>query len=172
MSSGGFASGSTVIVGVVQAPFGVKGWVKLRSYTDPIDNIFKYSPWIYLVDTGDQRILCEGRRNGDGLVARFKGIEDRDAAVLIRGKPVYADRSSFPQPAPGEYYWADLIGLTVTNTQDIGLGIVSDMMSTGAHDVMIVTGNRERLIPFVKDHYVKEVNLDAGYILVDWDEEF
>jgi 16S rRNA processing protein RimM len=163
---------SVLIVGVVQAPFGVRGWVKLHSYTAPVDNILKYSPWICLGDPGDRRELCEGRRNGEGLVARFKGIDDRDAAVLARAKPVYASRASFPSPAPGEYYWADLIGLAVRNLQGLDLGVVADMMSTGAHDVMVLAGERERLVPFVRNRFVKDVNLEQGYILVDWDGDF
>lgn len=161
-----------LVVGVVQAPFGVRGWVKLHSYTIPVDNILRYSPWICLEDPDDRRELCEGRRNGEGLVARFKGIDDRDAAAIARARPVYANRASFPPPAPGEYYWADLIGLAVRNLQGINLGVVSDMMSTGAHDVMVLAGDRERLVPFVKNHFVKNVNLEQGYILVDWDEDF
>lgn len=161
-----------LVVGVVQAPFGVRGWVKLHSYTIPVDNILRYSPWICLEDPDDRRELCEGRRNGEGLVARFKGIDDRDAAAIARARPVYANRASFPPPAPGEYYWADLIGLAVGNLQGINLGVVSDMMSTGAHDVMVLAGDRERLVPFVKNHFVKDVNLEQGYILVDWDEDF
>jgi 16S rRNA processing protein RimM len=161
-----------VIIGVIQAPFGVKGWVKLRSYTDPIENILQYSPWVYANESGERRLLHEGQRNGDNLVARFVGIDDRDAAATLRGLAVYADRTRFPPAAPGEYYRIDLMGLSVTNLQGVQLGVISDIMTTGAHDVMILAGDRERLVPFVQGRFVREVNLAAGYVLVDWDEDF
>lgn len=161
-----------VVVGVVQTPFGVKGWVKLHSYTDPIDNIFDYSPWVYLGDPPARVKLCEGRRNGIALIARMEGIHDRDAAAELRGCEIHADRSSFPPAAPGEYYWADLIGLSVRNTQGVIFGTVSAIMATGANDVMVVDGEKERLVPFVMEHFVREINLEQGYILVEWDEDF
>jgi 16S rRNA processing protein RimM len=159
-----------IVIGAILAPFGVKGWVKIRSYTDPVDNILGYSAWII---AGERKIaICEGRYQGGNLIARLDGIDDRDAAAAFRGFEIFADRSSFPPAKPGEYYWADLIGLVVRNTQGADLGTVASMMATGANDVMVVKGDRERLVPFVIGHFVREINLDERYILVEWDEDF
>lgn len=161
-----------VVIGVVQAPFGIKGWVKLKSYTDPMDNIFRYPAWVFSKTDQRRVVLCSGKRQANTLIACLDGVDDRDAAALFRGCEIYTDRTSFPQSRPGEYYWVDLIGLRVRNTQNIPLGTVVSMMATGANDVMVVEGERERLIPFVMNQFVRLVDLDEGFIEVEWDQDF
>ncbi len=116
--------------------------------------------------------LAEGRKQGKKLVGRFEGIDDRDGAVALVGAEIAIRRSDLPEPDEAEFYWVDLIGLGVTNTDGESLGSVDRLIETGAHDVLVVQGDRERLIPFVTGEIVKDVDLDAGRILVDWSAEF
>ena len=116
--------------------------------------------------------LVEGRKQGKKLVGRFEGSHDREAAAALVGVEIAVRRSELPEPDEAEFYWVDLIGLGVTNTDGESLGSVDSLIETGAHDVLVVTGDRERLIPFVTGEIVKDVDLDAGRILVDWSAEY
>ncbi|MEY4685489.1 MAG: ribosome maturation factor RimM [Pseudomonadota bacterium] len=162
-----------VLVGEIVAPFGVKGWVKVRSFTDPPANILKYVPWTLTQGEREQPVVVlEGRLQGTVVAARLEGVEDRDQAIALRGMKVTVPRGVFPRAPKGHYYWADLVGLRVYTVDAIDLGVVTGLLETGANDVLEVKGDRERLIPFVMGPYVKEVDLDAGRITVDWDPEF
>lgn len=162
-----------LIVGKVTAPWGVKGWVKLLSHTDPADNLLDYAD-VELGREGRWRSAClsEGHRQGKGLVGRFEGVTDRDGAEDLRGLDIAVRRSQLPPVEQGEYYWADLVGLRVENTDGVDFGTVERMLATGANDVLIVRGDRERLIPFVRPDVVVAVDVDAGLIRVDWDADF
>ena len=116
--------------------------------------------------------LVEGRKQGKKLVGRFEGSHDREAAAALVGVEIAVRRSELPEPDEAEFYWVDLIGLGVTNTDGESLGSVDRLIETGAHDVLVVSGDRERLIPFVTGEIVKDVDLDAGRILVDWSAEY
>jgi 16S rRNA processing protein RimM len=147
--------------------------VKVLSYTDPPENILNYSPWLIADDGVNKEIkVVDGRRHGHSIIVRLEGVDGRDQAVLLRSRKISAYRHQFPQLEKGEYYWVDLIGLEVRNTCGISLGRVVDMIATGANDVMVVGGERERLVPFVTGEFVKEVRLDDGLIIVDWDPDF
>lgn len=112
--------------------------------------------------------LDECKPHGKGLVASFMGVTDRSGAEKLEGLYLAAPREAWPSTAANEYYWADLIGLTVLNEQDVVLGVVSGLIETGAHDVLqLVDGEAERLIPFVAA-YVKEVDLAGRRIRVEW----
>ena len=162
-----------VVVGEIVAPFGVKGWVKVRSFTDPPANILKYVPWTLLLGEREQPVVVlEGRLQGTVVAARLEGVEDRDQAIALRGMKVTVPREAFPRAPKGHYYWADLIGLKVYTVDAVDLGVVTGLLETGANDVLEVKGDRERLIPFVMGPYVKEVDLDAGRMTVDWDPDF
>lgn len=162
-----------VLVGEIVAPFGVKGWVKVRSFTDPPANILKYVPWT-LSDGVKEKpaVVLEGRLQGGAVVIRLEGVEDRDQAIALRGLKISVPRAVFPRTPKGHYYWADLIGLRVYTVDQVDLGLVHGLLETGANDVLEVRGERERLIPFVMGPYVKEVDLEAGRITVDWDPDF
>lgn len=162
-----------VVVGTVRGSYGVRGWVRVQSYTEPRHNILNYQPW-YLAghDTHQELRVLAGRVQGDKIVALLEGVTDPEQARELRGADILVDRGEFPQPTEGEFYWVDLIGLRVRNLGQIDLGIVRDLMATGANDVLIVSGDRERLIPFVQGRTVLRVDLEAGEILVDWDAEF
>ncbi len=162
-----------VLVGEILGAFGVRGWVKVHSYTSPPENILEYSPWFIPVDDGERSFeIMEGKRHGGSVIARLKGLADRDQAMLLRGRAISVSKDQFSPPRPGEFYWVDLIGLEVRTTLGVTLGKVANMMETGANDVMEVHGERERLIPFVIGEFVKEVRIGEGLLLVDWDPDF
>ncbi len=160
-------------MGRISGVHGVKGWVRVFSYTEPRENIVNYQPW-YLRRGDDWQPwrLAEGRAHGKGVIARLEDCEDRDQALALMNCEIGVRRDQMPEPAPGEYYWNDLIGLNVVTLQNEQLGRVDHLLETGANDVLVVSGDRERLIPFVLDKVVKQVDLDAGVIQVDWDKEF
>jgi 16S rRNA processing protein RimM len=162
-----------VIVGRVSGLYGVRGWVKIYSFTEPRENILKYSPWT--LNRENETIECaveQGRVHGKGLVAKLDGVDDRDAAARYVGAEIAVARGRFGGEAEGEYYWADLEGMRVETTAGQELGKVASLFATGANDVMVVEGDRRRLVPFVLDDVVKSVDRDAGLIAVDWDPEF
>jgi 16S rRNA processing protein RimM len=157
-----------VTVGKVAGLFGVRGWVRIYSYTRPIENILDFSPWYLRDATGwSERHLMDGRRHGRGLVAVFEGIDDRNGAHALVGQEIAVRRSQLPPSGPGEFYWQDLVGLEVVNAVGEHLGRVDHLMETGANDVLVVHGDRERLIPLVPAH-VRRIDPDAGRIEVDW----
>lgn len=167
-----------VVLGRVNGLFGVRGWIKVYSYTRPAEAIFEYDRW-WIGREGDRHAyrLIEGRVQGKTLVARLadangEPLPDRDAAVELLEFDIAVDRGDMPDPESGEYYWFDLVGLRVVTVDDIDLGRVTAMMETGANDVLVVQGDRERLIPMVVDEFVMAVDLEAGRIRVDWDPEF
>jgi 16S rRNA processing protein RimM len=162
-----------IVIGTVLGPYGVKGWIKVRSHTEPPENILRYSPWL-ISEEGCvcERKVLDGRRHGNVVVARVEGIADRDGAALLQRAEIAVPRGRFPELKRGQYYWADLVGLEVVSTEGFAFGKVAGLMATGANDVMEVHGDRERLIPFVLGQFVKEVRLDDGLIVVDWDPDF
>ena len=163
-----------VLVGKIVGLSGVKGEVKLESYTEPRTKIFSYEPWLLKSALGESEISgCRGRAQGKGIVATLPEIEDRDGAARFVGSEVWVRRSALPRPKRGEYYWADLEGLEVVTVEGAKLGRVSHLVATGANDVLVANDRkRERLIPFVLDDYVKEVDFESGRITVDWDPDF
>ena len=163
-----------ITVGRLHGAFGVRGEVKLESFTDPLRSIARYQPWI-LRDARGIEHACEGvrvREGGKGLIATMPGIEDKDAADALRGTEVLVPRLALPPPAEGEFYWVDLEGLRVVNLDGADFGIVSHLFSTGANDVLVAQGERERMIPFVLPDYIRSVDFEAGVVTVDWDADF
>jgi 16S rRNA processing protein RimM len=162
-----------VVVGQIAGLYGIKGWLKIVSHTDPRQNILDYRPW-YLERDGkiEQVDPVTGRAQGKSLVAQVAGIEDPDTATGLIGATILVNRESFAQTESDEYYWNDLVGLKVETVDGVALGGVESLLATGANDVLIVEGDRRRLIPFIADDVVKRVDLDAAMITVDWDPEF
>lgn len=169
-----------LIVGKIGAPYGVRGWVKLYSFTEPVDNLLDYDPWYTHstsstgADNSDWVIASvnEAKTHGKGFVAKFNGADDRDAAARLTGQEIAIRRDQLPPAAEGEYYWGDLTGLTVETVDGVSLGVVDHLLETGANDVLVVKGDRKRLIPYVLGSIVKNVDLDAGTMQVDWDADF
>lgn len=165
---------NTILLGRIVGAFGVRGQIKIESWTEPREAIFRYQPWILRDASGAEREFngARGKASGKHLIATFPDVEDRDAVEALRGIEILVPRSALPPPKPGEFYWVDLEGLRVVNVQGVDFGRVSHLFSTGANDVLVANGDRERLIPFVEPDYVKSVDFDAGLVTVDWDPEF
>lgn len=163
-----------ILVGRIHGAFGVRGEIKLESFTDPPGNLLRYQPWILRDAQGREREISgvRGRAGGKGLVVTLLGVEDRDAAEALRGAELYIARDALPPPKPGEFYWVDLEGLRVVNLEGIDFGVIDHVFSNGANDVIAVRGERERMIPFARPDYVKSVDFDNGLVTVDWDAEF
>ena len=162
-----------MLVGGISDAFGVKGWLKVSSYTDPPENIFKYSPW-QLCMANDGRPsrtvqLVQGKLHGKGLVVQLEGIDSRDGAESLKGLEIRVERQRVPEPDSGHYYWADLEGLQVRNSAGVVLGQVDHLLDTGSNDVMVVCGEARHLIPFIVGDTVLSVDLDAGFIQIDWE---
>ncbi|HTM22577.1 MAG TPA: ribosome maturation factor RimM [Kofleriaceae bacterium] len=166
-------TGRRILIARVAGAFGVRGEVKLQSFTDPDIAALRYQPWT-LVHRGSERPVsgARGRQTAKGVVATLPGVADRDAAEALAGAEVWVERAQLPPPAPGEYYWVDLEGLEVVNLEGVVLGRVSHLLNTGANDILSVAGDRERLIPFLEPDFVKSVDFEARRITVDWDADF
>lgn len=159
-----------MVLGRIDGLFGVKGWVKVYSYTEPREAVLDYKDWLLGREGRWQRVvLAEGKRHGKAVIARLEGIEDRDAAAELTGSDIGVDRDALPAPGDGHYYWADLEGLTVVHKDGTELGRVAYLMATGANDVLVVDGPSERLIPFVPGDVILDVDIAAGVIRVDWE---
>ncbi len=156
------------MLGRVAGVYGVRGWVKVFSETEPRENILGYSPW-YLGEDPIPRPVAEGRRHGNGVIARLTGCEDRDQAAALVGLAIAIRRDQLPPAQPDELYWADLEGLEVQTMAGVVLGRVDHLFSTPANDVVVVTGDRERLLPFLWDSVIREVDIERGLMRVDWD---
>jgi len=165
-------SAQPVLLGRVSGVFGVDGWVKLFSYTEPREAILGYrSCLLQQGDTWQALIWKQGKRHGKTVIARIEGIDDRDSAEILVGADIGIWRADLPEAGDDNYYWADLEGLTVINKDGDKLGVVASLLATGANDVLVVKGDREILVPFVTGQYVLDVDLAAGVIRVDWEWE-
>jgi 16S rRNA processing protein RimM len=161
-----------VTLGRVSGVFGVKGWLKVQSYTEPPDNIVGFGVWTLRLNGADRVFEVEdGHGQGGGVVAKLRGIDDRDVARDCAGAEILIPRDQLPPTEPGEFYWADLEGLEV-RTAGTTLGKVAYLFATGSNDVLVLDGSPERLIPFVLGSVVKQVDLAAGIIVVDWSPDF
>ena len=158
--------------GHIIGAFGVRGQVRVFSHTSPRENILNYSPWI--VEIGGVRSTCEvsGSRQGKHVIARIEGVNNRDEAEAMTSARVFIHRDQLAPLAEGEFYWTQLEGLRVFNQHDEDLGTIDHMMETGANDVMVVQGDRERLIPFVMDEIVTRVDLEGGQVVVNWEADY
>ena len=161
-----------ILLGRVLGAFGVRGELKLHSFTDPPAKVLKYQPWV-LVHRGVEREVANarGRDTAKGVLLTLPEVVDRDQAEALAGAEIWVPRSRLPAPKPGEYYWVDLEGLRVVNREGVLLGTVSHLFETAANDVIVVAGDRERLVPFLDD-YVLGVDFDARQVTVDWDPDF
>lgn len=160
-----------VVLGRVGAPFGVRGWVKVRSYTEPPEGIVNYVPW-ELARNGSlgARAVIDWKAAGGQLAVRLDGVDSREAASALTGAEVRVERSVLPPTAPGEYYWDDLVGLDAVSRDGEPLGRVSGILELPAHPVLVLTGDRERLVPLVRERLV-DVDLGAGRLTLDWHPE-
>ncbi|MFD0727667.1 ribosome maturation factor RimM [Lysobacter brunescens] len=163
-----------ILIGRIHGAFGVRGEVKLESMTEPQGNLVRYQPWILRDAAGREREVsgAKARPGGKGLIGTLPGIEDRDAAEALRGAELFVPRSALPPPKDGEFYWIDLEGLRVENLDGVDFGKAAFVFSNGANDVLVVRGDRERMIPWLRPDFVRELDFGAGRILVDWEADF
>ena len=163
-----------ILLGRIVGAFGIRGQIKIESWTEPRDAIFRYQPWILRDVQGNEREFqgARGKESGKHLVATFTDVTDRDVVEAMRGTDIYVLRSALPPPKAGEFYWIDLEGFRVVNLEGVDFGTVSHLFSTGANDVLFVRGDRERMVPFVEPDFVKSIDFDGGLITVDWDPDF
>ena len=163
-----------ILLGRIVGAFGIRGQIKIESWTEPRDAIFRYQPWILRDASGNERPFegARGKESGKHLVATFTDVTDRDVVEAMRGTDIYVLRSALPPPKAGEFYWIDLEGFRVVNLEGVDFGTVSHLCSTGANDVLFVRGDRERMVPFVEPDFVKSIDFDGGLITVDWDPDF
>ena len=159
-----------VILGRISGLFGVRGWVKVYSYTEPREAVLNYDRWLLSDKNGWQEAtVAEGQRHGKTVIVRIDGYDDRDQAAGLVGTDIGIPRDELPETGDDQYYWSDLEGLSVVHRDGTELGKVSHLLETGANDVMVVKGETERLIPFVLDKVVLGVDLAKREIRVDWE---
>ena len=168
-----------IVIGRILGAHGIKGWVKVFSFTDPMEGILDYSPWLVTKAGRVQSLAVEaGNRQGKGLVALLEGFQDRNQAESLNGAEISIPRERLPALEEGEFYWHQLEGLKVVNESGEVLGIVDHMLETGSSDVMVVhpaqdsIDDKERLIPFVEGNTVINVDLDAECIRVAWEADY
>ena len=166
---------SWVVLGQISGLYGVRGWVRIHSYTEPRGNILRYTPWQIRAgnapDTPWRTVtVSDGHLQGKGIVAHVAGWDTPEAARALLGMEIAIPREQLPAPRKGEYYWSDLIGLRVVAADNATLGTVASLLETGANDVLVVqdAAGKEHLIPFV-DGVIVSVDLDARVLRVDWD---
>jgi 16S rRNA processing protein RimM len=162
-----------ITIGRFGAPYGVKGWMKIQSFTVPVENILDYEPW-YIEQNGDwQAISLSGqRKHNQGVVATIEGCDDREQTVQYRNVDIAVPRNELPELEQNEYYWTDLEGLKVNTVTGKELGIIDHVFATGANDVLVVKGEKEHLVPYLLEQVVKKIDLDNNTMLIDWDTEF
>ncbi|MDA8963285.1 ribosome maturation factor RimM [Pseudomonadales bacterium] len=170
-----------VVIGEISAVFGVKGWLKVHSYTEPFDNILAYDNWL-LEKNGQTRqvVIDEARRHSNGIVVHIKDVDDRDLAKAYCKSQIKIPLSAMPELSKDDYYWHQLEGLQVYLQDETGqagllIGSVDHLIETGANDVLVVksalegkTESEEILIPYLLDKVVKSVDIENGTMLVDW----
>lgn len=161
-----------ICIGTFGAPHGVRGWVKINTYTENPADLFTYSPWyIQRQETYIELTAVEFARHSNHFLAKPPGCEDRDVARTFTNLDIFIKRSQLPPISEHDYYWSDLEGLTVSNTEHVTLGQVDHLFETGANPVMVVQGKQRHLIPFLKGSVIKHVCFNSQTIQVDWPEE-
>ncbi|WP_231757690.1 ribosome maturation factor RimM [Microbulbifer elongatus] len=188
MTESSVTSDELVTVGRITSVYGVRGWVKVHSYTEPMENILQYAQW-WLHNPAASSVtkgsaqwqpleIDAGKHHGKGLIIHIKGVDDRDVAAQFCQRDIAVIGGEMPQLEEGEYYWHQLQGLQVVSVfegRETPFGEVVRLMETGANDVMVVRGGsdgRERLIPYLPGEYITSVDLTKGVITVNWDPEF
>ena len=159
-------------MGRVSAPHGIKGWIKVQPFTHEIDGLLAYPEWWFSRD-GEWRHyrVAESAVHGALVLARLEGCTDREAAAALKGNEVAIPRRLLPENRPGEYYWSDLLGMEVLNRRGECLGRVAKVLETGANNVLVLEGEKERLVPFV-DSVILNVDLAGGRLSVDWELDY
>jgi 16S rRNA processing protein RimM len=157
-----------VELGAVGAPFGVRGWIKVNSYTEPPEQVFAKRRLQLRRNGATTTYPIEATgKSGGRLTAKLAGVEDRDAAAALRGATIVLPRAELPAGAAQDYYRSDLIGCEVQDLQGRRLGVVRQFVETPAHALMVVVGEREFWVPAVPQH-LRRVDLASRRVIVDW----
>ena len=172
--------GKDVTLGKVGAVYGIKGWLKIHSFTDDQEAILDYFPWSLKLGNKIQSVeITDWRKHNNGIVVKVAGIDDRDIAQKLVGSEIFVSEDALSDLPEGEFYWRDLIGMTVVTDKGYDLGQVSDIMETGANDVLVVKANlkdgfgkKERLIPYLMDQVILSISTENKQICVAWDPGF
>lgn len=173
-------SDARVTLGRIAGVFGIRGWVKVQAFTRPPENVFEYGRWWLVQSTGAafETDVVDSRAQGRGFIAQLTGadgevVEDRDAAAALVGAEIQVPRDALPPAPPGQYYWTDLMGLSVEALDGTPLGTVESLTDNGAQDVLVVRdSSQQRLIPFVQGPIVHAVDLAGRRIVVDWAADY
>ena len=172
MSSAPQENDKKLLIGKINGFFGLQGWVKVFSYTNPRTNILNYSPWTIRVDGNFQSIdITNGREQSKTIVVHIKGIDTREDSQKLIGKDIYIDKEQLPKLKKGEYYWHELIGFEVFNQNKEKLGLVDYFVETGSNNVLVVKGKKEHWIPYIEP-YLVSVDSIKKVVSVDWDKDF
>jgi len=174
------SSTNTLIVGKIGAPHGIKGWVRINSYTEELEGIFKFSPWIIEIQGVQKEYkVSSWKHQTKNVIAKLEGIDSRNDMELLKNAEISVLESQLPELQENDFYWRDLIGLKVVNEAGYDMGAVEQMFETGANDVMMVKANlndafgvKQRMIPYLFEQVIKEVDLKEKTIIVDWDANF
>jgi len=169
-----------ITLGKIGAVYGIKGWLKIHSFTGETDAILDYFPWSLKLGNNTRTIdVTDWRKHNKGLIVKVGGIDDRENAQALVGSEILINESSLPALSQDDYYWRDLIGMSVVTTKGYDLGVVSELLETGANDVLVVKANlndgfsqKERLIPYLFEQVVESVSMENKQICVDWDPGF
>ena len=163
-----------IYLGKITGVHGIKGWLKIQSYSSPPENILNYPSWI-ITNKGEEDFYSieQGRKQNNKIVVKLEKIDDRNTAESLINSKIQILRSDLPKLSNENYYWSDLVGLSVLNSEETVIGKIESLIETGANDVMvIITLKDERiLIPFVMHEIIKEVNVELNYIKIDWSIE-
>jgi len=162
-----------VFVGKVSSPHGIKGWVKIISYTDPIENILSYKEW-FITNKGANKTFSieDSRIQGKKIIVKLDGIENRDSAEDLKNKEILVSRIELPKLEKNTFYWNDLLDLTVMDQKGKQIGKVDSLFETGSNDVLVIVNeNKERfLVPFIMEEVIRKVDLAKEFISIDWPE--
>ncbi|MCF8006853.1 MAG: ribosome maturation factor RimM [Methylovulum sp.] len=161
-------------IGEITSSFGIKGWLKVFSFTDERERILTFSPWIIKKPHAEpaKYTLSDGALHGKNVIVKLKEIDTRNQADTFIGSEIFIRQDQLPRPQQGEYYWSDLIGMAVITRLNVPLGRIDSMLETGANDVMIVKGEREHAIPFIHTQVIISIDVSEKQMIVEWDPEF
>jgi 16S rRNA processing protein RimM len=163
-----------VIVGKFGASYGVKGWIKVFSDTDPKDAILDYEPWFIETNSGqwEEIKISEARFHSKCVIAHIEGCNAKEETPAYTNKLMAVKQSQLAKLDNDQFYWSELKDMQVMNTEDIVLGKVDHLFEAGANDILVVKGERKHLIPFIWKEFIKSVDRETKTIIVDWDSEF
>jgi len=161
-----------ITIGRFGSTFGIQGWIKIISFTDPVENIINLAP-LFIKKNNDwqQLYLKDIKKHGKNIIAKINDVNDPETAAMYTNLDIAIEHEQLPKLAKNEYYWSDLEGLNVINKEGQELGQVDHLFATGSNDVLVVKNDHERLIPYIDDVVLK-IDIENKLITVDWDPEF